>query len=110
MNRKAQKLSSDDRSQVYAYLESHLPFSKQIWVNEVNKFTIAKVESSLKSLKTSERQVQKLITEIMPNALDNYQVELKSVNDLRAAAKLSDKSEQQFKDPRKKFPWNENLR
>lgn len=77
-------------------------------MNEVNKFAIGKAENSLK---TSERQVRKLITEIMPNVLENYQTELKRVNDLKAAAKLSDKlTEQQFKNPRKKFPWNENLR
>lgn len=76
-------------------------------MNEVNKFAIVKAENSLK---TSERQVRKLITEMMPNVLGNYQLELEHVNDLRAAAKLSDKPEQQFKNPRKKFPWNENLR
>lgn len=107
MEQQVQKFSSEDRSQVYAYLESHLPFTIQVWMDELKKFGIGKAENSLK---TSERQVRKLITEIMPNVLENYQVELKRVNDLKAAAKLSDKPEQQFKNPRKKFPWNENLR
>lgn len=107
MDQQAQKLKSEDRSQVYAYLERHLPFSKQIWMNEVNNFAIGKVENSLKA---TERQVRKSIMEIMPNVLDNYQAELKRVNDLKAAAKLNDKTEQQFKNPRKKFVWNESLR
>lgn len=76
-------------------------------LNEVKNFIIKKDEDSLRGL---ERQVHKLIKEIMPAADTNYKLAVKRIDELRLANKNGDKPEQQFKNPRKKFPWDDNLR
>lgn len=105
VDKAAQQLSSKIRNQIYNYLQSQLPFRKELLMNEVKKFAIKKDEEYLKSL---ERQIQKSIKEIMPKVEMNFKHEAKRIEDSISLNKGGDKSE--LKMPRKKFPWNDSLK
>lgn len=85
-------------------------FSVQTVTNKAKKMRIEKEEQKLKPLYD---RLKKEIEEVMPPALEQYAFKCKNVADLRIAAaanKEADKPEQQFKNPRRKFPWNTSLR
>lgn len=101
------KANQRDSIQIYNYLEKVLPYSKQQFEKGVNDIAITKIQSEVRSL---EREMQMEINNLMPSADANYKIELKRVEDLRAMHKGSEKPEQQFRNPRRKFPWNNKLR
>lgn len=84
-----------------------LPYSKQQLEKEVNDITIKRIQSEVRSL---EREMQMEINNVMENAETTYKIDLKRVEDLRAMHKGSDKPEHQFRNPRRKFPWNSKLK
>lgn len=94
-------------NQIYGYLEQFLPFTKQQLVNEVNEYEIKRIESSVR---TQERILQKEINQIMPGVKEKYDMDVKRIEELRAAYKGSEKPEHQYRNPRRKFPWNDSLR
>lgn len=104
---KAHQTDSKIQSQIYSYLENVLPHSKQQLVNEVKEYAIRKCENEVRAL---ERNLQKDINQIMPGIKERYDSDLKRVEEQRAAYHGSEKPEQQFRNPRKKFPWNDSLR
>lgn len=90
---------------MFSQLEKELPYSKQISSsNKVEEETFKKQEESIRSL---ERQIQKLIAAAMPDSRLKYESDLKEINALRA---LSKEHELLTKNPRQKFIWNDNLR
>lgn len=98
--------SQRDSTQIYSYLEKVLPYSKQQLEKEVNDIAIKKIQSEVRVL---EREVQMEINNLMPGAISNYEIDLKRVEEQRALHKGSDKPEQ-FRNSRRKFPWNSKLR
>lgn len=85
-------------------------FSVQTITNKAKKMRIEKEEQKLKPLFD---RLKREIDEVMPAALDQYALNCRKVAELRVAAaanKEADKPEQQFKNPRRKFPWNTSLR
>lgn len=101
------KANQSDSTQIYGYLEKVLPYSKQQLEKEVNDIGIRRIQSEVRSL---EREMQMEINSVMPNAEANYKLELKRVEEQRAIYKGSDKPEHQFRNPRRKFPWNNKLK
>lgn len=100
---------SDEKMQVqiYEYLENVLPYNKQQLLNERNEYAIQKIENEVR---IQERNVQKDINQIMPGVKERYEMELKKVEEQRSAYQGSEKPEHQFRNPRRRFPWNDNLR
>lgn len=88
-------------------MEQLTPYTKQQLTSEVNEHAIKKSENDVR---THERILQKEINQIMPGVEERYLHEVKKAEELKAAAKGTDKSEQIIRNPRKKFPWNDNLR
>lgn len=84
-----------------------MPYSKQQFEKEVNDIAIKRIQSEVRSL---EREMQMEISNVMPNAETTYKIELKRVEDQRAMHKGSEKPEHQFRNPRRKFPWNNKLK
>lgn len=84
-----------------------LPYSKQQFEKEVNDIAIKRTQSEVRSL---EREMQMEINNLMPNAEANYKIELKRVEDQRALYKGNEKPDHQFRNPRRKFPWNNKLK
>lgn len=84
-----------------------MPYSKQQLEKEVNDIAIKKIQTEVRCL---EREVQMEINNLMPGATTNYEIDLKRVEEQRALYKGNEKPEHQFRNPRRKFPWNSKLR
>lgn len=95
------------QNQIYSYLEQLLPFTKQQMISEVNEYEIRKIEESVR---TQERNLQKDINQIMPGVKEKYDVDVKRIDEQRAAQQGTDKSDHQFRYPKQKFAWNDSLR
>lgn len=65
-------------------------------MSEVKEFEIAKCENDVRA---NERILQKEINDMMPVVLEKYELDLKKVI-----------GNPELRNPRKKFPWNNNLR
>lgn len=104
---KAHQNDSKIQNQIYTYLEQLTPYTKQQMVNEVKEYAIKKIENDVR---TQERILQKEINQIMPGVKEKYDQEMKRVEEQRAANQGTEKSEHTFRNPRRKFPWNDNLR
>lgn len=101
------KANPRDSIQIYSYLEKVLPYSYQQFEKEVNDIAINKIQSEVRSL---EREMQMEINNLMPGAEANHKIDLKRVEEQRAMYKGSEKPEHQFRNPRRKFPWNIKLK
>lgn len=95
------------QNEIYNYLEKCLPYTKQQMINEVNDCEIKKIE---KNVRDQERILQKEINQIMPGVKEKYDSDVKRIEEQRAAHQGTDKAEHQFRNPRRKFPWNDSLR
>lgn len=76
-------------------------------MNEVKEYAIRKCENDVR---TQERNLQKEINQIMPSLMEKYDIELKRIEEQRAAIPGTDKPEHVLRNPRRKFQWTENLR
>lgn len=105
--------SSTGRHQILNYLGEHLPVSKG---SIVSKLRVLRVQKEEQKLKKVQYDLKTAIDEAMKNALKYYNMELKRIADLRSAAQATatskglDKPEQQYKNPRRKFPWSNSIR
>lgn len=104
---KAHQSDSKTQGQIYSYLEKVLPYSKSQLMNEVKEYAIRKCENDVR---TQERNLQKEINQIMPSLMEKYDIELKRIEEQRAAIPGTDKPEHVLRNPRRKFQWTENLR
>lgn len=77
-----------------------------------------KVRISREEQKTRhvEQRLKESIDQLMPSVIKKYKTECGKVDEQKRAAleealkKGLDKSEQHFKNPRKKFPWTDEIR
>ncbi|XP_002070137.4 yemanuclein [Drosophila willistoni] len=92
------------RNMVYAHLEYQLQLPKYFILRKA-KAMISKEERN-KSTNALDK-LRKAITEIMPRAIANYEIELHQCS-IQAAVDIN--SEHPPKMPRKKFQWNSELR
>lgn len=104
---KAHQSDSKLQNQIYNYLEQLTPYSKQHLMNEVKEYAIKKSESDVR---TKERMLQKKINHIMPSLKEKYDIDLKKAEEQRASYQGTEKPEHLFRNPRRKFQWNEDLR
>lgn len=88
-------------------MEQVMPYTKQSLMHEVREYAIKKSENDVR---TQERNVQKDISQIMPSIIERYDQEVKKIDEQRAAYQGTEKPESVFKNPRRKFVWNEHLR
>ncbi|XP_075146836.1 yemanuclein [Haematobia irritans] len=93
-----------DRSMVYAHLEYHLALPRYFFFRKARQ--LREKEEKLKS-KRAFNKLHKAVTETMPAVIASYDAELRRYAELQAANVNSD---QPLKMPKKKFPWNPNLR
>ncbi|KAI8130470.1 yemanuclein [Lucilia cuprina] len=92
------------RNMVFAHLEFHLSLPRYYFLRKAKQLRIK--EEKLKS-KRSFNKLHKAITETMPAVIASYEAELKRYSELLAS---NSNTEQPPKMPKKKFPWNTNLR
>lgn len=88
-------------------MEQVTAFTKQQYMNELKDFTIKKNENEMR---TQERILQKEICQIMPGVKEKYEQEYKRMEEQRLAYQGTEKPDHIFRNPRRKFPWNDNLR
>ncbi|XP_073818412.1 yemanuclein isoform X2 [Musca autumnalis] len=93
-----------DRSVVYAHLEYQLLQPKYFFLRKARQ--LREKEEKLKT-KRAFNKLQKAVTETMPLVISSYDAELRRYAELQAGNVNSD---QPPKMPKKKFPWNPNLR
>lgn len=104
---KAHQSDAKLQNQIFNYLEQLTPYTKQQLMNEVKEYAIKKSENDVRTL---ERILQKEINQIMPGVKEKYDQDVKRVEEQRAAYPGTEKPEHIFRNPRRKFPWNDNLR
>ncbi|XP_031620313.1 yemanuclein-like isoform X2 [Contarinia nasturtii] len=104
---KAHQSDSKLLNQIYNHLEQFTSYTKQQLMNEVKDYAVKKSENDVR---TQERSLQKDITQIMPSLKEKYDQDSKRIDEQRAAYHGTEKPEQVFKNPRRKFVWNEHLR
>ncbi|XP_065372239.1 yemanuclein [Calliphora vicina] len=92
------------RNMVFAHLEFHLSLPKYFFLRKAKQLRIK--EEKLKS-KRSFNKLHKAITETMSAVTASYEAELRRYSELLAS---NTNAEQPPKMPKKKFPWNTNLR
>uniref|UniRef100_A0A1I8NYY7 Hpc2-related domain-containing protein n=1 Tax=Stomoxys calcitrans TaxID=35570 RepID=A0A1I8NYY7_STOCA len=93
-----------DRSSVYAHMEYQLSLPKYFFFRKARQ--LREREEKMKS-KRAFNKLHKAVTETMPAVIASYDAELRRYAELQAANVNSD---QPPKMPKKKFPWNPNLR
>lgn len=99
--------------QIYRHLEFHLPCTKQTIATKAKNIRIVKETETLATL---EHHLKHEIDESKLIFLPRYQAECKLIEEIRAQNRKSaasrglDKPEQQPKNPRRKFPWNDRIR
>lgn len=103
---KAYQSDSEMQNQIYNYLEKVLPYNKKQLMNEIKEFAIRKCENDVRTL---ERNLQKEINQIMPGVKEKYDIEVKKIEEQKAAYQGTDKHEHKFRNPPRKFPWTDNL-
>ncbi|XP_055325031.1 yemanuclein isoform X2 [Sitodiplosis mosellana] len=104
---KAHQSDSKIHNQIFTYLEHLTPCTKQQMMNEVKDYAIKKSEMDVR---TQERILQKEINQIMPAVKERFDQEMKRVEEQRAAHQGSEKPEHTFRNPRRKFHWNDSLK
>uniref|UniRef100_A0A1I8MNM0 Hpc2-related domain-containing protein n=1 Tax=Musca domestica TaxID=7370 RepID=A0A1I8MNM0_MUSDO len=97
-------IDKGDRSMVYAHLEYQLLQPKYFFLRKARQ--LREKEEKLKT-KRAFNKLQKAVTETMPIVIASYDAEMRRYAELQAA---NVNSEQPPKMPKKKFPWNPNLR
>lgn len=104
---KAHQSDSKLQNQIYNYLEQFTTYTRQQLMQEVKEYALKKSENDVR---TQERILQKEICQIMPGVKEKYEQEIKRVEEQRAAYQGTEKPEYIFRNPRRKFPWTDNLR
>lgn len=95
---------------IYKYLAPQMGCSLQTITNKAKKIRIEKEEQQVKPL---YERLKREIDLVMPAVINAYEISCNRVSELKAAAaanKEPDRTEQTFKNPRRKFPWNGSLR
>lgn len=101
------------RQQIYKYLENRLPFTRQTISGKIKKIRIEKEEEKLNKM---QRDLSDRIHQWEAMSIPLYEAELKKIDELRAQASREaalrglDKPEQIYKNPPKRFLWNDALR
>lgn len=102
------------RHQIYNYLEVHLPCTKQTILMRAKKIRIQKEENKTNKILT---KLKLAVDGVMPEYQQMYDIECKRISELRAATASQngtsnggDKTEINFKMPRKRFTWAEGTR
>lgn len=100
------------RQQINKYLENHLPCTKPTIINKIKNVRLEKEDHKLKNIQRDlTEHIQKWEIDYIPI----YKAEKKRIEELReqatkeAASKGSSKSEQQYKNPSRRFKWNDAL-
>ena len=103
------------RNQIYNYLEVHLPCTKQTILMRAKKIRIQREEAKTNKIL---KQLKSAVDTVMSDIISSYENECKRISELNKSSSaaadglnLSDKpSEQMYKNPKRKFVWNETTR
>ncbi|XP_055627238.1 yemanuclein isoform X2 [Toxorhynchites rutilus septentrionalis] len=97
------------RNSIYKHLEAHLQVSRQTLMVKIKKIRIRKEENKVKK---ALEKLEDAVSEMMPRVITNYEMEKQKSSELRnlllAAGDGTEKPD--VKTPKKKFPWNEQVR
>ncbi|XP_055613959.1 yemanuclein isoform X2 [Uranotaenia lowii] len=98
------------RNAIYKHLEDQLKVSRQTLMIKIKKIRIRKEDNKVKK---ALGKLEDAVTEVMPKIITNYEQEKLKVSELRIAMSVAgvengDKAE--IKSPKKKFPWNDQIR
>ncbi|XP_055700214.1 yemanuclein isoform X2 [Phlebotomus papatasi] len=97
------------RNQVYSYLESHLPCSKQTLMLRAKKLRIQQEEAKVKR---AVSRLKKAVEECMPGLISAYEKEYERVQQLKNSMTIMGipEKENDTKWPKKQFVWTETTK
>ncbi|XP_053699162.1 yemanuclein isoform X2 [Sabethes cyaneus] len=97
------------RNAIYKHLELHLQVSRQTLMVKIKKIRIRKEDNKVKK---ALNKLEDVVTELMPKVLTNYENERQKAIELRNAQPTTSENSEKtdIKYPKKKFPWNDQLR
>lgn len=97
------------RNAIYKHLELHLQVSRQTLMVKIKKIRIRKEDNKVKK---ALNKLEDAVTELMPKVITNYENERQKAIELRNALPTTSESVEkpEIKHPKKKFPWNDQLR
>lgn len=106
----ASQKSSTLRHQIYNYLETKLPCTKQTILMRAKKIRIQKEENKTGVIL---RRLKIAVDAVMPQELTRHEEECKRVIERREALAIigsTDNPEHLLKMPKKRFPWTETTK
>lgn len=96
-------IEKNQRNMVFAHLEYHLILPKYFFLRKAKQLRIK--EEKMKS-KRALCKLRKAIIEAMPGVIANFEAEIRKQTEIA----INTNAEHPPKMPKKKFPWNNNLR
>lgn len=96
------------RNTIYKHLEEHLHVSRQTLMMKIKKIRIRKEDNKVKK---ALDKLEDAVTGIMPKVITNYEAEKQKAIELRNSLPPGENGQKpEVKLPKKKFPWNDQLR
>ncbi|XP_001661544.2 yemanuclein isoform X2 [Aedes aegypti] len=96
------------RNTIYKHLEEHLRVSHQTLMIKIKKIRIRKEDGKVKKVLD---KLEDAVTEMMPKIITNYEAEKLKAIELRNSLPVGENGEKpEVKHPKKKFPWNDQVR
>ncbi|XP_055551808.1 yemanuclein [Wyeomyia smithii] len=97
------------RNAIYKHLELHLQVSRQTLMVKIKKIRIRKEDNKVKK---ALNKLEDAVTELMPKVITNFENEKQKAIELRNAVPSTSEGGEKIdvKLPKKKFPWNDQLR
>ncbi|XP_062534113.1 yemanuclein isoform X3 [Armigeres subalbatus] len=96
------------RNTIYKHLEEHLRVSRQTLMIKIKKIRIRKEDNKVKK---ALDKLEDAVSGIMPKVITNYETEKQKAIELRNSLPPGENGQKpEVKLPKKKFPWNDQLR
>lgn len=96
------------RLQIFSHLEKYLPYTKQTILQRIKKYKIEQEDAKVIYI---QQKLEETVKSVMPDVIEAHKVrtqQLKVDYDKRKAS--GEKIETQFRSPRRKFPWTDEIR